>query len=231
MTQENLDPKFLAQVREIVTDPSFLEHEESLIHSSPKFANLDPNIRRAALALFYMNEQDLVSDLWHIFYTRPIPKIEDFISREYMGDFADNIYPKWIDVAHEVFHPNSRIYETIIGGGIGIGKTTVGIQLLQFYNLYRMTSLRYPQLAHPDVAPNTMMVLMLFSLSLSKAAMALKKPMMDMLERSPKFIQINKRQSLYKNYGDDVVPYQDHGDLILFPRNISIMIGSRVDHD
>lgn len=82
--------------------------------------------------------------LWEMDYVRKPVDIKTFIHDDfYFGQIAGGLHPRWKDDLYEVFDPNSGIFEWVMTGAIGIGKTTLaGVGLA--YKLYCMSCLRDP---------------------------------------------------------------------------------------
>ena len=82
--------------------------------------------------------------LWEIDYHRKPPTIEEFTeSDEFMGRVASELHPKWKEDLFAIFAPGSTIFEWVLTGAIGIGKTTLAC-VAQAYKLCLISCLRDP---------------------------------------------------------------------------------------
>jgi hypothetical protein len=89
-------------------------------------------------------ENNVHDILWEIDYARKPIGIETFIMEdEYFGRVCKDLHEKWIDDLKAVFAPGSKIFEWIMTGAIGIGKTTLAMTALG-YKIYLMSCLRDP---------------------------------------------------------------------------------------
>jgi hypothetical protein len=142
-----------------------------------------------------------------------------------------NIFPRWKSVlTNEIFNEYSRVWEIVLGGSIGGGKTVMG-NLCQVFNILRVCSLRQPQLTL-GVMPSTSLFVQLISITLDKAGLALIKPLMDLIKEISFFEQVKHEDNFNDFINSPKIPFIDRIDkgMILFPNNITIMTGSRISH-
>lgn len=89
-------------------------------------------------------ETTLHDVLWEIDYHSKPPTIQQFIEDEnYLGRVARDLHPKWKEDLFEIFKPGSQIFEWVLTGAIGIGKTTLACVSLA-YKLCMLSCLRDP---------------------------------------------------------------------------------------
>lgn len=82
--------------------------------------------------------------LWEIDYHRKPPTIEEFIHNDdYLGRVASELHPKWKEDLSTIFKPGSQIFEWVLTGAIGTGKTTLAC-VAQAYKLCWLSCLRDP---------------------------------------------------------------------------------------
>ncbi len=82
--------------------------------------------------------------LWEVDYLRKPPSIGEFIESEaYLGRVASGLHPQWKEDLYKVFAPGSHIFEWVLTGAIGIGKTTLAC-VAQAYKLCLLSCLRDP---------------------------------------------------------------------------------------
>ena len=102
--------------------------------------------------------------LWELDYERRPVGIDTFIHDEYyLGRIAKDLHPKWKEDLNVVFAPGSKIFEWVMTGGIGTGKTTVAM-VAKAYALYRLTCLRSPA-AYYGLLRDSLITFGIFSLT------------------------------------------------------------------
>lgn len=91
------------------------------------------------------NAETVMHDvLWEMDFHRRPPTISEFIHNEdYMGRITSDLHPKWKADLCAIFAPNSQIFEWILTGAIGVGKTTLACTALA-YKLCLLSCLRDP---------------------------------------------------------------------------------------
>jgi len=139
-------------------DPTFLGLIQSVEEQDDRFKELPEDDKYMAMYLLVSNQADAIDGFSEVVYKRPIPTPEEFLTKRYIGQFADLIYPKWKEVFLEAFSENARTKELVLTGCIGAGKSTMAM-LCHFYNLYRINSLRYPQLVMGCFSADTKVLL------------------------------------------------------------------------
>jgi hypothetical protein len=87
--------------------------------------------------------KDAIHDvLWDIDYVRKPVDIQQFIEDDYyLGRVAKDLHPLWKRDLCAVFAPGSKIFEWVMTGGIGIGKTTLACVAMA-YKLHCLSCLR-----------------------------------------------------------------------------------------
>ena len=213
-------------------DPTFLGLIQSVEEQDDRFKELPEDDKYMAMYLLVSNQADAIDGFSEVVYKRPIPTPEEFLTKRYIGQFADLIYPKWKEVFLEAFSENARTKELVLTGCIGAGKSTMAM-LCHFYNLYRINSLRYPQLVMGS-SPTKWMVMQLMSLSLDKAGSTLLDGIKEFLRSCKDYKEIPKRKNFklltQEELADSCVPWVDMGDRIVFPDKVAVRIGSRDEH-
>lgn len=82
--------------------------------------------------------------LWEIDFHQKPPSIQEFIHDDYyLGRVASELQPKWKEDLGQVFAPGSEIFEWVLTGAIGVGKTTLAC-IAQAYKLCVLSCLRDP---------------------------------------------------------------------------------------
>jgi hypothetical protein len=107
--------------------------------------------------------------LWEVDYVRKPPTIEEFIEDDYyFGRAASFLHPRWKEDLWEVFAPGSPIFEWIMTGAIGIGKTTVADVGLG-YKACVLSCLRDPS-RYYGLLPDEKITFGIYSKTLTQAA-------------------------------------------------------------
>jgi len=107
--------------------------------------------------------------LWEVDYIRKPVDPERFLMDEYyFGKFCKDLHPKWVDDFKAVFKPGSTIYEWIMTGAIGVGKTTVAMASLG-YKIHLMSCLRNPS-AYYGLLPESLIIFGIYSVTKQQVA-------------------------------------------------------------
>mgnify|MGYP001599054665 CR=1 FL=1 len=149
--------------------------EETLHGDRETFDKLTPHERSIVIQWMsdaYVTGQadNLIHDvLWEVDFVRKPIGIEEFMHDDfYFGKIAGELHPKWKDDLRRVFAPNSGIFEWILTGAIGIGKTTLaGIGVA--YKLYLMSCLRNPA-AYYGLLPGSQIIFGVYSITKRQVA-------------------------------------------------------------
>jgi hypothetical protein len=164
--------------------------------------------------------------LWELDYIRIPVSPEEFInSTYYLGKISDKIYPVWKKEIPYVLDPKNQVFEWILTGSIGGGKTTVA-QICQIYKLYFLSCLKDPY-SFFNLMNTTLIVFMLFSLSLDKADLGVYYNFKAMLDQSPYFIDTFPSRKSPRSRGRGQGKEERE---ILFPKGITVLTGSQVQH-
>ncbi len=140
-----------------------------------------------------------------------------FTHKDYMGHFWENVYPAWRPHLLNICDPFKGIYEAILTGSLGIGKSTVGTGLIMAYHLHRVLCLKEPA-SFFGLGKKSRIVFGVYSLDLKSAEDTGFYILRDqMLGDSPFF------NSLYRR-----APYGT--DEIEFPKGILVKTGSNSLH-
>lgn len=143
----------------------------------------------------------------HTFFTHP----------DYMGHFKDEVYDAWWPHILRICDPNKPVFEAILTGSLGIGKSTVGSGLIMSYHLHRLLCLKDPA-SFFGLAKKSKIVLGLYSLDLKSAEDIGFYILRDqLLADSPFFNEVYRRNP----YGVDEIK---------FPKDIVIKTGSQSLH-
>lgn len=228
-----LDEKTL---RELYSNPDFNGLIKKLDETNPAFFSLPNDQKKLALALVLQGNINSIEGLWRTFYKRRVPSIQEFLTPDYIGSTA-SFYPEsslWRNDLSTIFDDSSSIYEWVLSGSIGIGKTTVAM-LAQFYNLFRVTSLRYPQLAMGS-GETKPLALLLITVSKMKAQEMIQN-MRVFIKSCKYFVKVTCEDDFIAYQDPDYAEYVPYYESkvegfprINFPNNIYIGTGSNLSH-
>lgn len=131
-------------------------------------------------------DNDIHNLLWEIDYHRkPVP-IEEFIHDEYyLGRVAKDLHPRWKQDLYTVFAPGSPIFEWVMTGCIGSGKTTLACVALT-RKLYELSCLRNPA-AYYGLLSESMVVFGVYSITKRQVADAGYFKLRSYIDSSPYF--------------------------------------------
>jgi hypothetical protein len=215
------------EIELLYNSSQYHELERQLSANNARFENLPASTKLLAT---YLHQKDLLSELedgWTLFYKRPVPKIQDYLSAEYIGGMDAILFETWRRELTEFFSPGSAKYELVLGGAIGCGKSSCGL-VAKSYNFFKINSLLHPQQTL-NVAPNTTLVAALFSVTLDKASLAIIEPFKALLLDGNFYVEAKKTEWQEAQEAGKIPFYQRDGTLY-FPNNIIVNIGSNVSH-
>lgn len=212
----------------LLNAPEYRELEIQLSSNNARFSDLDKKVKLVAVYLLKLGQEEMLEDLWRLFYKWKTPNITEFLSAKYIGRTAEELFPKWRDALLDVFSPGSSVSEIVTSGAIGVGKSTC-LQTAHFYNLYRVCSLQQPQATMGSGASKPL-VMSFMTVTLGKASDAILEPFKNQLADSSIFTKIKKEIEFEDFKGGDKIPYCDFGDKIKFPNGIIVNIGSKLLH-
>jgi len=218
------------KIEQFINSKEYALLERNISQNNPRFNELPNRLKSASLYMFQLGIDNYIEDMWRFFYTRKIPTIKEYLTKNYIGLNSDFLFPKWRDELIEHFSPGNTRYELIVTGAIGTGKTSF-TNIGHLYNLIRILSLKQPQIAL-GVAPMTLLVLQLFSTTLEKSALAVVAPFVNLMkDKEATIFEQVKNINYFNDYkGVGRIPFVDGGGTVLFPNNVMVMSGSRVTH-
>jgi len=201
-------------VADDILDRAFEEFQKG---HAKTFESLSPEGReyvRQMLPRILSGDANLMDALYGVDYEHKRVDPETFFSHpDYMGHFKDQIYEAWWPHLMRICDPMKSVYEVVLTGSIGSGKSTVGTGLVLSYYLHRILCLKDPA-AFFGLGKGSRVVFGVYSLDLQSAEDVGFYILRDqMLADSPFF------NSLY--------PRSPHGtDEIKFSKGVLVKIGS-----
>ena len=141
----------------------------------------------------------LLSQSWRINYRQPPPSIEEFLSKDWIGDTADSIYPHIRKLLCEFWASDSKYRHLILASGIRAGKSVCST-LSSLYCTTNLWCMRNPKKFF-GLAKMSSIVYMMISFTMEKAQQVLFQPFIQILMSSPKFrrVKFEERLDFYQN--------------------------------
>ena len=221
---ENNQEKIKDDLEKLANSKEFRILERRISEANPRFEDLDFRYKVTAIYLLRTGNLSMMEGLNNIFYLHQMKTIDEFLTFEVIGQDARDLFPKWRQVLLEQFSPENQVYELIVSGSIGSGKTSL-VNLAQMYNLYRVCCLRYPQLSL-GAGQNRPMFQSLFSVTLDKAKIAVLAPYMNQIKQCNLFQEVKHDKHMPDVERTGRIPYVNHGRYVQFPRGITVQAGS-----
>lgn len=161
-----------------------------------------------------------IQALYDVDYEEIPVSIDEFLENDhYMGKVYNNgknIYPYWRKFLHNFFHENpDKAFEVCLSGCIGSGKSTISSIALT-YLMYKTLCLKNPQKFY-GLTANSPIVFVVLNLTLDLAYQGLYSMIVESIRLSPWFCERVDIRGKYEY-------------TIAFPKNISLMAGSNVQH-
>ncbi len=153
---------------------------------------------------------DLLSSIEEEHFAHRPVSIREFLTDEYyMGLSASTLYPLIRQDMYD-FAETGPYSEAVLGGAIGVGKSTMGT-FLACWMLYLVSCLKEPQRAY-GLSPGSEIHFALISKNLSLARAVLLSAVMEKIKLSPYFME---------NF-----PPKERLDGVKFPRGVVLQLGS-----
>lgn len=166
--------------------------------------------------------------LWGYDYKRKPASIERFLKDDYyLGKVGKSLYPLWIKELSEIHSPYNDIFEVILRGSIGSGKTSVAV-ISFLFKIHQLICMLNPQ-SYYGLVDGSPIVFGLFNIYKYLAADTSYIYLSNWTRMSP-FFQEAKRASNEminkKVRGDD----EYKSSTISYPNDISIALGAAAIH-
>lgn len=212
----------------ILNSREFRDLYKNISENNSPLSDLPEVQRKLAVYLWSIGKDNIINELQELLYSRKVPTIEEFLTYEYLGLLNNFLFPKWRNCLKEIFAPESMVWEVVLGGAIGVGKTTfAGIS--QTYNLIRVLSLRNPQMTL-GIPPTSLLFVQLITVNLLKAELALLRPYLEIIRSCSLFEEVKKESDFNDFKNGDKIPFIDQNDKASFPHNTMILTGSKITH-
>lgn len=179
-------------------------------------------------------EHEAIKALRDADWVREPPSPEEFLNNpKYLGkNISESIYEPWRRDLIFVLDPKNEIFEHVLAGGIGVGKTQIAI-LSQLYKLCILTCLRDIP-GYFGLNSSTQISFGLFSLSIDKAEGAISDIFKKIISESPYFknvFPLKKSRTVKKvlnNQGTNSRGTETYE--VILPPGLQLLIGSKVSH-
>lgn len=163
--------------------------------------NLDKNAIKTALAFLTQNNNlseeqkaNLLQDSWRVNFRAKPPTPEEFLTEKYLGYTAKSLYPRIIKTFTEFMNPTSGYRNLILYPHIGWGKSFLSTLIVLYLDTY--ISLMRDPCKYFGLSKATSFSSMLISYSLKKSSELLVAPFLNILESSPFFEKVSRRDTM-----------------------------------
>lgn len=123
----------------------------------------------------------------------PVPPREFFTDNRFFGASLRELHPLWLDELDWVCSDFTPINEWLLGGAIGVGKTTAAMGAIAYRCIYYLTCLRDPA-KYFDLLTGSKIVIGIFCITMRKAATGFEM-LRDWIDTSPYFCETHPRQA------------------------------------
>lgn len=186
---------------------------------------------------FFLNafsQPEIINDVYKIDYKEipvsPYEFLTDpyFLGKDLVWDEKEHrgIYPKWVEELCFVLDPRNEVWEWILSGSLGIGKSTVAF-VSQIYYIYWLNCLKDPH-SYLGMLPSSPIELFLFSITLTTVEDAGVARFERLINNSPYFREnfpVNRRRRSKGTRKGDLFDYK-----LEFPPFLEITEGSKETH-
>lgn len=164
-----------------------LLHDDRSLFDSLSVHERDLVLEYVSTALVEGKPENQLHDLlWELDFKRKPVTIEEFLDNDhYLGRSCSDLHPKWKSDMSTVFAPGSPIFEWVLTGAIGTGKTTLACAAV-CYKIYHMSCLRNPA-QYYGLLPDSLVVFGIYSITKRQVADAGYFKLRGYLDTSPYF--------------------------------------------
>ena len=143
---------------------------------SDKISTLSSEEKSLVLKILEELSQDgrslTLDNLWSIDYKeQPVSPEIFFTDNHYLGHIGRGLYDKNMETLVDILDPSKDIFEVVLTGSIGYGKTTLAV-CMNIYKLYRLLCLHNPA-EYYGLAAGSLLVTMVFGIDLARANLSL----------------------------------------------------------
>ena len=149
----------------------------------------NPNLSEKEKVYFLLNS-------WKLVFTQKPPEIEEFLTQEWLGATALDLYPHVRDIIINFMNPENPYRYLYLSTGIGFGKSTITAIVLTFIFTH-IALMRNPK-KYFNIAKITPIACALGSFTLTQASRVLAKPFKEVLKSSPAFRNVKFEDRIEK---------------------------------
>jgi hypothetical protein len=195
-TDYGVDPNILNNTQYILKD--LIQGDNSALK---EIEGLDMNTIKKALDFLTNNDSldekqkiGLLQDSWKINYRAKPPTPEEFLTAKYLGPTADTLYP-WVKQTFiDFMNPTAEYRNLILYPHIGWGKSFLSTLITLYLDI--CVSLMHDPNKYFGLSKATSFSSMLISYSIKKSYEVLVSPFMNIMESSPFFERVTRRDSM-----------------------------------
>ncbi len=204
------------QQRKKITNSSFILKDliqgDEVLSKRDEFIQLNNREILEALQLILKNENlsdsdkyQIMTNSWRIHYRKKPPTIEEFLTKDWIGPTADNLFPHVSEILTTFYKPESTYRNLVLASAIGTGKS-FSSTLWSLYVTVHLWSMRNPKKFF-ELSQATSIVHGLISFTMEKVDQLLLQPFMQILLSSPRFRRVKMEERLghkQREYPDDI---------------------------
>jgi len=176
-----------------------------------------------------------LNTLWEYDFLGPVPTIQEAMDANYVDDDGvevnyyfgpdfKHLYPFWKNEMKIVLSPDSQIFEHILTGSIGGGKTTLAV-FENVFKLVQLSRLRNPH-AYYNLMASSPIVFSLFNVTKERADLSAYTMFKNIVNTAPYFRENFPVDT--RRVADDTAE-DDKKYAVKLPKNIRIILGSKPD--
>ena len=227
--QVEYNKAFYEQELEVVANSEeFKALNKYLSEHNVRWSELDYKLKLTATYFLMNHSEEMIPDLWRLFFKRKTLSIEEFLKPEIIGPDAHDLFPMWREQLISQFKPNNKVYEWVIGGSIGSGKTTFA-NIAHMYNLYRVSCMRYPH-ATLGAGMQRSLVQAFFSVTREKAKSTVLRSYLNQIELCKYFTRVRNYKDFEEAEREGLLPFYEIENIVYLPNKIELYAGSGAKH-
>lgn len=173
-------------------------------HALDRFKDLNLDMGAIKTALNFINKSNLtteqkaniLSESWRLNFRSKPPTVEEFLSYDYLGATYNSMRDSLKKVFREFLDPNSQARNLILYPHISWGKSTLSVIIILYITV--CVSLMIDPHKYFGLAKSGSICMMFVSYTLTKARELLVSPFSNILESSPYFEKVTRRDKMFE---------------------------------
>jgi hypothetical protein len=231
--KQDFDPTKIdfEKIKPLLNSKELNQYDIEVMQTNSRYREIPEEQRKTALALLMTGQMDSIPALEQLVLRRKIPTIQEFLTQDYIGEDAITLFPQWRKDLSEIFAPGSLIRKWLCTGAIGTGKSSAAL-IGHLYNIYRINSLRRPQLSLGGGSSKPM-TCQLFTVTVAKAHTTLMDRVIMLLRGCKNYIEVRKTSDFAmfdRGDLDEKTPWCKTYEGLEFPHGVKIFVGSQDRH-